>query len=183
MAISDSRADTPQHKPSRHSRRSLAASWLTRERQPALAGLVMCRGRYARSDGSQGRLDGVTGKGPAQEPVLWAVIWGHSDGQGWGPWLTISHPVGSCFHRVLHRTYSHSYPQAMRDSSQLEQLVGHRLYGGIFLLAQVQEETQSLTTVRSASACALPRRPKSPKFTHFSGKLTGYRGFRRQGQM
>lgn len=118
MAISDSRADTPQHKPSGHSPRSLAASWLTRERQPALAGLVMCRGRYARSDGSQGRLDGVTGKGPAQEPVPWAVIWGYSDGQGWGPWLTISHPVGSCFHRVLHRTYSHSYPQGLRDFSQ-----------------------------------------------------------------
>ena len=171
MAISDSRADTPQHKPSRHSRRPLAASWLTRERQPALAGLVVCRGRYARSDGSQGRLDGVTGKGPAQEPVPWAVIWGYSDGQGWGPWLTISHPVGSCFHRVLHRTYSHSYPQAMRDSSQLEQLVGHRIYGGVFLLAQVQEGTQSLNTVRSASACALLRRPKSPEIHAYQRKI------------
>lgn len=99
------------------------------------------------------------------------------------PWLTISHPVGRCFHRVLHRTYSHSYPQAMRDFSQLEQLVGHCVYGGVFLLAPVQEGTQSLTTVHSGTACALLRRPKFPKFAQFSGKLTGYRGFRKQGQV
>ena len=80
-------------------------------------------------------------------------------------------PAGD-FHSVLHRTYAHRYPQAVRDFSQLGRSVGGRVNRQLILLDLTRATTSSLTPLRASLAGAELQRKCTAKDPEFREKLT-----------
>ena len=87
------------------------------------------------------------------------------------------------FHRVLHRTYSHSYPQAVRDFSQPKPSVRQRVQGMVIGLAPMHSSGPSLTTVSTTSGRARLHQFCLPNSAIFRAKLTGIGGFSQHGRV